>query len=78
MDGQRACPPEDVGGIFGYQEFCEAIKNPGHDRHKELTDWYGHVDFFAKPFDIDRFDKDQVNAELNKYLRWSRERIRVF
>lgn len=78
MDGQKSCPPEDVGGIFGYQEFCEAIKNPAHDRHKELTDWYEHVDFFPKPFDIDRFEKDHVNAELNKYLRWSRGRIRAF
>lgn len=78
MDGQRSCPPEDVGGIFGYQEFCEAIKTPAHERHKELIDWYEHVDFFPKPFDIDRFDKDQVNAELNKYLRWSRGRIRAF
>lgn len=25
LDGQRACPPEDVGGGLGYQEFCEAM-----------------------------------------------------
>lgn len=78
MDGQKACPPEDVGGIFGYQEFCEAISNPDHERHKEFADWYESVDFFAKPFEIDRFNKDRVNAELNKYLRWSRGRMRAF
>ena len=78
MEGQGACPPEDVGGIFGYQEFCEAIKNPGHARHKEFSDWYEHIDFFTKPFDMSRFNKDQINVELNKYLRWSRERMRFF
>lgn len=78
MEGQGACPPEDVGGIFGYEEFCEAISNPDHARHKECTDWYEDVYFFAQPFDRDRFDKDQVNVELNKYLRWSRGRIRPF
>src|SRR6266508_3874429 len=28
--GKRACPPEDVGGVWGYQEFLEAIADPGH------------------------------------------------
>lgn len=74
MDGARSCPPEDVGGIFGYQEFCEAVINPKHDRHKELGEWYDSIAFFKRPFDAEYFDKDYVNFELNKYLRWSRSR----
>ncbi len=78
MDGARACPPEDIGGAFGYQEFCEAITNSKHHRHKELAGWYDSITFFKKPFDAEFFDKGVVNAELGKYLRWSRTRRRFF
>ena len=33
------CPPEDVGGPLGYEEFLEAIADPHHDRHAELHEW---------------------------------------
>ena len=67
--GERACPPEDVGGIFGYQEFCEAMSKPKHPRHKELKEWYG------KPLDAEYFNPALVNQELVKYWRWSRDRV---
>lgn len=41
LDGERACPPEDVGGIGGYAEYLEAIGDPSHERHRELLDWNG-------------------------------------
>ena len=31
IEGARACPPEDVGGVWGYAEFLEAISDPNHD-----------------------------------------------
>ncbi|TCQ71851.1 pRiA4b ORF-3-like protein [Ochrobactrum sp. BH3] len=34
------CPPEDVGGPWGYQEFCEALANPSHERHAEFLEWW--------------------------------------
>src|SRR5207249_8405783 len=33
------CPPEDVGGPWGYAEFLEAIADPNHERHRELKEW---------------------------------------
>ncbi len=39
LDGARACPPEDVGGIPGYQEFLKAIRNKRHPEHRELLEW---------------------------------------
>ena len=30
IDGKRACPPEDVGGIGGYYDFLKAIKDKKH------------------------------------------------
>ena len=35
IEGARACPPEDVGGIWGYADFLEAISDPNHESHAE-------------------------------------------
>jgi hypothetical protein len=39
--GARACPPEDVGGVWGYADFVEAIADPEHERHGILLEWLG-------------------------------------
>jgi len=39
IEGERACPPEDVGGVRGYAEYLEAIGDPKHERHEELLEW---------------------------------------
>jgi hypothetical protein len=56
--GQRACPPEDVGGVWGYEAFLKAIRNRRHPEHDELLEWAGGH------FDPEAFDLDQVNARL--------------
>ena len=33
LDGQNACPPDDVGGTCGYAEFLEAMTDPEHEEH---------------------------------------------
>jgi len=35
------CPPEDVGGPPGYEEFLEALSDPDHERHAEMRQWIG-------------------------------------
>ncbi len=57
--GKRACPPEDVGGPWGYMEFAEAIKDPEHERHEEFIEWRGE-------FDPEAFDLDAVNEGLRR------------
>lgn len=57
--GERACPPEDVGGVWGYEEFLEAISDPEHERHEELIEWGGD-------FDPDGFSLKEINRELRK------------
>lgn len=66
--GERACPPEDVGGVFAYDEFCKALKDPKHPEHETNMEWTGGH------FDSEKFDTELVNLELMKYLRWSRAR----
>jgi hypothetical protein len=40
VDGERRCPPEDVGGTPGFENFLEAIDDPRHPDHAELIEWY--------------------------------------
>jgi hypothetical protein len=35
------CPPEDVGGPWGYGEMIEALEDPGRERHAETREWLG-------------------------------------
>ena len=60
--GKRACPPEDVGGVFGYAEFLDAIADPSHPEHEDYLDWVGDG------FDPEAFDPEEVNRELD-YVR---------
>ena len=39
--GERACPPEDVGSIWGYAHFLEAIQQPNHPEHEDMLTWVG-------------------------------------
>ena len=36
-----ACPPEDVGGAGGYEEFLEALADPDHEQHGDMVRWSG-------------------------------------
>jgi hypothetical protein len=60
LEGERACPPEDCGGVWGYADFLEAIGDPKHPEHREMKAWIGGK------FDRDRFSVDQVNRELRR------------
>ena len=62
LGGERRCPPEDVGGVYGYQEFLEVILDPSHEEYESMVQWAGgHF--------IDAFDPKTVNATLAK-MRW--------
>jgi len=60
LAGKRACPPEDCGGIWGYTELLEAIRDPNHPEHEEMVNWAG------EDFDPEAFDLDEVNRELKR------------
>ena len=60
IKGRRACPPEDVGGIWGYYDFLEAIRDPEHEEHEEYLEWVGGE------FDPGAFDLESVNQALER------------
>ncbi len=39
IEGEGACPPEDVGGISGYEEFLKAWNDPNHPGHDAMRQW---------------------------------------
>lgn len=41
LAGECACPPEDVGGPPGYEDFLKAIKDPAHEDHESMLEWIG-------------------------------------
>lgn len=41
LDGARACPPEDCGGVHGYQEMLTALRDPLHEQHEDFLEWVG-------------------------------------
>jgi Plasmid pRiA4b ORF-3-like protein len=50
--GKRACPPEDVGGVWGYAEMLESLSDPESERHNEYIEWLGE-DFYPEEFDLE-------------------------
>ena len=62
VNGKMACPPEDVGGIWGFAEFVDAISNPQHDRHQDMLDWNG-------PYDPTSFDAAEMTKLLHRHIR---------
>jgi len=64
-DGENACPPEDSGGIPGYQEFLDNWqKAPAGKAVKDFLCWAG------KDFDPTRFDRHATNAALLR-MAWN-------
>lgn len=63
LTGERACPPEDCGGIGGYEELLQILADPEHDERAERLEWLGMDS--ADEFDPAAFDVGEVNEVLS-------------
>lgn len=61
LDGKMACPEEDSGGISGYINMCEAMKDPDSEEAQELIEWMGHI------YDPEYFPLDKANNAIEKF-----------
>lgn len=61
--GERACPPEDCGGIYGYENLLEIIRDPKDKEYKETIEWLG------REFDPEDFNSKSVQFDDPKE-RW--------
>ena len=55
--GQRNSPPEDCGGVFGYQNLLMILEDPEHDEYESTREW---VDSKKGPFDPKHFNPSEV------------------
>ena len=62
LEGERACPPEDCGGVGGYEYFLEVIADPEHEDHDDMVEWIGGK------FDPETFDPAKATKEMKQGL----------
>ena len=63
LDGDWRAPPEDVGGLPGFEDFLIAMSKPRHAQHRKVVDWYGGR---FEPNDI---GVDTINERIAKLAR---------
>ena len=63
-DGKRNCPPEDIGGIYGYENFVEIMKNPKHPEYEEYIEWH-EGSYNPELFDIKEVNKLLAQSFVN-------------
>jgi hypothetical protein len=61
IEGARACPPEDCGGVWGYQDMLQVLKDPEHEEHESTLEWLG------EEFDPEAFDMEAINKVLRRF-----------
>ena len=62
LEAQNACPPEDCGGVWGYQHLLDVISNPKDPEYKEMREWVG------RHFNPKKFDIPKAQKAINNYL----------
>jgi hypothetical protein len=66
VGGERACPPEDCGGVSGYERLLAAVRDPDDEEHDEYRTWAG------RRFDPEALDVDRINRRLSRYASRAR------
>ncbi len=60
IGGRRACPPEDIGGMPGYERALMIQADPTHPEHAEMMEW------LEGPIDPTAFDCKAADAVLQE------------
>ena len=59
LEGEQKCPPEDCGGIWGYMEMLDILKDKNHEGYEQCIEWVGD------DFDATDFDAAAINEKLS-------------
>lgn len=57
--GERAGPPEDCSGIWGYYDILDALQDHDNPEHEDRLDWLG------EDYDPEAFDREAANRRLH-------------
>ena len=63
LGGARACPPEDCGGVGGYENLLRVLADPTDEEHRDMKRWVG------RGYDPEKFNLDKVNKKLRTIAR---------
>ncbi len=63
LKASGACPPEDVDGARGYEEFLEALADPNHDQHEDMVRWSGSA------FDPEDAQIEQIVERFDQFTK---------
>ena len=63
IGGDRSCPPEDCGGVHGYEKLVKISRDPSHKEYGSMKQWLGKV------YDPEAFDSKKVHFD-NPKKRW--------
>ena len=58
--GEKACPPEDCGGVPGFYHLLDIISDPKNEEYEEMIYWLG------EGYNSDHFDLNEVKFENPK------------
>ena len=64
LAGAQACPPENCGGVHGFTELLEALRNPAHEEHQTMVEWIG------TEYDPNAFNPEDVHF-ADPQERWN-------
>lgn len=67
LAGKRGCPPENSGGIPGFQRLLEILQDENHPDHEDYQNW------LEDNYDPTECPLDEINAELKKFGIWHRK-----
>ena len=65
IKGKRRCPPEDCGGIWGYENFLQIMNDPDHEEYEDMKEWIGG-EFDPEYFNVKEviFDDPDVRRKM--------------
>ena len=63
VEGGRAGPPEDCGGLEGYKDMLCCLKHPETDLGREWREWLG------PEYDPEKCDIDEINRMLKRLAK---------
>lgn len=66
LEGEGACPPEDCGGVPGYLDLLEIIKNPTHEEHEHVIEWLKENEYESS------FNLEETNWWMKEGLKLKR------
>ncbi len=61
VEGAGTAPPEDVGGVTGFERFMEVISDPEDEEYQFMVDW-------AQGQKFKKYSESDIKGNLNIFL----------